>query len=141
MANSIEHKTQSALQALLSASNLTFDPAVNTGQDDEAIALPLVACNTTGATAEDQYGGNWLVSAEVIVRENADDTTREEHVGHADEVFDILNTTLFAEELSAALDDYTCFYVHDRATSTTINGRSWQSSISLTLECCGSDIS
>jgi len=105
--NAIISRSQKALYQYIAAQTFTWtysgvSVTANKyrGIDDASLVLPAIISNCTEAAHEDvpTWSGNWTVRAQVILRENADDCTEDEHLAHAGEVFDsIVSTSLTAD--------------------------------------------
>lgn len=141
--NDICAKVEAATVAFLQAQTLAnFLPAqIVGGLNPEDRALPHVECICTDAAPEKEDEGNWIATLTINIRTNIDDTpTIAQHRAQAGEVFSYFNTFTLADDLTAALADFTCWKKHDGPAGYTIVGRSWVSHLTLTLDCCGSDI-
>lgn len=139
--NSILAKTQSTLKTYLDSCSLSFSPTVLHGISATAKTLPAVICEC--ATAEhEQVGfatGNWIATAEIRLRENADDTTEAQHLSHAGELFDVIVTDGLAADLTtAAAGDLTVSVFVPQTMSYSIVDRSWESVLQIKLVVKGS---
>jgi len=150
--NLITDKCQQALRAFLRARTFAAIPAEQiykgienpTRAEDEAAPatrkLPCVEAICQDANTVDEHFLNWLADARVVVRTNADDTTEDEHHATAAAVFNTVTTDTIAADLTAALDDFTAFLVNFKGQSWELVERSWQSTLSFEIHCCGSKI-
>jgi len=108
-------------------------PTILCGISASVVVLPAIILECASADHEDvaRFTGNWLCDAAVIVRENADDCTEDEHLAHAGEVFDAFIASDVATLLNATAAGV--LTVNDVVTPArqgyTINNRSWQSTL------------
>jgi len=142
-ANNITQKVMQAARALLASSGVAGIPAssIYCGIDDEQLANPRVVClcseaNVTAAP----FSGNWTCKLDILVRTNADDTSPDSHFDVAGDVFSKFFSTTTASDLSGALSDFHVFLVVPQRQTYGREDRSWVSIITLTIECCGMDI-
>jgi hypothetical protein len=98
----------------------------------------VVACQRAEMPPEIAF--NWRVTAEVSVVSNADDTTAAGHHLNVTEVFNSLITDTVAADISAALGDFTAFLVVPQSQTWDIEERSWKSTYTMQIDCCGADI-
>lgn len=132
---------QKALAAYLGTQSISFDPGIYTSILDDSAENPAVLVRCKRAQGRVTTEGNWVAHARVEVRENADDTDADDHHDHAGELFSLFRTDTIADDLSAALSEFTCFQVVVIEQGWDTDGRLWVSYLDLDLECCGSDIS
>jgi hypothetical protein len=154
--NYITDKLQQALKAFLQTKDFTAVgiPAdqVYAGIENDTVPtepelapvtrkLPCVECICQSAETMDEHFLNWLASARVQIRTNADDTTEENHHATAAAVLNTITTDTLAADLSGALADFTAFLVNFKSQRWELVDRSWQSVIEFEVHCAGSDIS
>ena len=153
--NYVTDKVQQALKSFLQAQNFISlgiaTDQVYAGIENEAAqsgegaattrVLPCVECVCQSAETTDEHFLNWAAEAEIRVRTNADDTTQTVHHATAAAVLNTITTDTLAADLSAALEDFTCFLVNFRSQRWELLERSWQSIIVFEIHCAGSDIS
>lgn len=142
--NSILLRSQKALYQYISAQTFTWTysgTSVTVGKfrgiDNASLTLPAIICNATSAEHEDVpfWTGNWRVTAEIIVREAADDCTEDEHLTHAGEVFDCFVASDLVSGINTACTT-TIEVVRagpPATTSYSIANRHWESSMTFTM--------
>lgn len=117
-------------------------PTVNrgpAGSDLEAevssTPLPkiLVHCQRASRTA--YPGGGWRCFVDLQVVSNADDTTEDDHDTHASAVFELFMDRDAAVNALSLLEGFACFMLIATEQTTSIDGRSWVSSLMLEVEC------
>lgn len=151
--NYITHKCQLALKAFLQTQTFPDIPsaqiyagienitaAVNENVPETRI-LPCIECVCQEAEAVDEHFLNWMATAEVRIRTNADDTTEANHHAIAATVLNTITTDTLAADLTSALADFTAFLVNFTTQRWDLVDRSWQSIIMFQIHCAGSDIS
>ncbi len=148
--NYVTDKCQQALRAFLRNQDLGAIPAaqvyagiqnVNATGKPVTRMLPCVECVCQNADTVDEHFLNWLADAEVRIRTNANDTAEADHHAISAVVFNKLTTDSLAADLSAALDDFTCFLVNFKNQKWEVVEQSYQSVLSFQIHCAGSDIS
>lgn len=151
--NNITQTVQKAIKAYLVAQAFAWDyaevdppveglePPVYTSILGETATAPNILVKCQRAHCEVTTEGSWKARARVEIRENADDVTEDEHFEHAGEVFSVFATATIADDLSAALADFTAFLVVRVEQGWNVDGRLWVSYLDLEIDCCGSDIS
>jgi hypothetical protein len=142
--NAILLRAQKALYQYISAQTFTWTysgTSVTVGKyrgiDNADLTLPAIICNATSAEHEDVpfWTGNWRVTAEIIVREAADDCTEDEHLTHAGEVFDCFVASDLVSGINTACTT-TIEVVRagpPATTSYSIANRHWESSMTFTM--------
>lgn len=142
--NAILLRAQKALYQYISAQTFTLTysgTSVTVGKyrgiDNADLTLPAIICNATSAEHEDVpfWTGNWRVTAEIIVREAADDCTEDEHLTHAGEVFDCFVASDLVSGINTACTT-TIEVVRagpPATTSYSIANRHWESSMTFTM--------
>lgn len=110
------------------------------GVSGDGITLPCVICLCQNAEAEAPESGNWKARLSISVRTNADDTDPGAHHDLVNAVFSEVLTTTIADDLTAALADFTAFKVVPVSQSWSIDDRSWIAEMEFDVYCCGSDI-
>jgi hypothetical protein len=109
--------------------------------DQESTALPSIICNCTSAeVASVPNSGNWSAELTVHLRENADDTTEDDHLAHAGALNDLFNDRAAAETGMNELADFTVLDLQVRSVNYELIGRSWRSSITIQVHCVGQTI-
>lgn len=137
--NFICGKVAKALHDYLHAQTISFSPTIVRGQSTDEKRLPLVICQCSAADHQPPpMTGNWIATAVVSVRENADDTTEDDHLSHAGEVFNLLMTTTIAADMTAAATLFNAYLVVAQSSGYDLVDRSWQSWLQLSIHCCGS---
>jgi hypothetical protein len=151
--NYITDKVQSALRAFLRSQTFGSIPDDQiykgienaTVVSDETIPstrkVPCIECICQTAATVDEHYLNWLADAEIRIRTNADDTTEDEHHEICSGVLNTITTDTIAEDLSAALLDFTVFLVNFTMQGWELVDRSWVSTLRFQIHCAGSDIS
>ena len=117
-----------------------WTPAVYRGISSGTRTLPCIICDCRVAEPEDLDGwsGNWKAEVRIIVVEQANDTTHDEHLEHAGEVFDKIVTDTPAADINLAAGAFlTVHKLTPGAASYDINERTWESSLQIELLCSG----
>lgn len=148
--NYITDKLQRAVAAHLKASTLSNFTAdqIHYGIRSGTFAtpqvpttLPAVICVCQDAEVEDINGPNWRCRLSVSVRTSASDNSEDTHHAQAAEVYNLLTTDEIANDLSAALADFTCFQINPTSQRWILDGDVWDSAVEFEAYCVGSDIS
>lgn len=139
--NNITQRTEQAIVAWLSAQAISFSPVIQGGISDGAKTLPSVTAKCQSAESDPLFVGNWTVNTSIEVRENADDTTEDDHHSHAGEIFSwFMTSTIAADLTAAATTDFTALFVIARRQNYALEGRSWTSTLELEIRATGSVI-
>lgn len=139
--NAIELRVQKGLKAYLDTLTFTGTPTIYRGVSQSVRALPaiIVQCDRAEHEQVGVHTGNWLAYATVILRENADDTTEDDHITHAGEVRDaFVATGLEADINTAASGICTVAWCLAESVGYRIEERSWVSELNLRLFVKGS---
>ena|SRR5688572_3957611 len=142
-AHNITQKVMNSAQALLATSSLNGVPTTSilAGIDDETLPNPRIVCLCREANVTDvPFSGNWIARLEIVVRSNADDSSIEEHFDRAGEAFDLFFTDTTLEDLSSAIPEFTAFQIVPDRQTYEREDRSWVSTMTMELACCGSVI-
>jgi hypothetical protein len=154
--NYITDKVQQALKSFLQTQDFTAvnipSDQIYAGIENETVPtepelapvtrkLPCIQAVCQSAEAVDEHFLNWLASARVEIRTNADDTTETDHHAAAAAVLNTITTDTIAADLSGALADFKAFLVNFKSQRWELVDRSWQSLIEFEVHCAGSDIS
>lgn len=149
-ANNITQKVQIALRDWLKTQTLGDILAANVYSgiswgnltDEQGTPLPCIVCQCESANAEEPFTGNWEASAEIWVKSQSNDTTESAHLTRASVVFDLLMQDGIESSISTALADFTArlIFATHQGYELTRSGL-WKSHLSLTIRCCGSDLS
>jgi hypothetical protein len=147
--NNIAQLVQKALQAYLRTQALSFiesNEQIYTSILDRSAITPNVLCKCSKARCVNTQEGNWKAFVEMELRENADpesddSTPADDHHEHAGELFSKFATGTVETDLSAALDNFSCFQFIRQEQGWRVDGRLWVSYLTLELDVCGSDIS
>jgi len=144
-ANNILPKAETAGVRFIQEQDLGDIPKENVTKGASARAddspLPNVVFSAEKAEAHIPNEGNWLVSAEVRIRSNADDDkTGALHEARCDRVIGPFFNGEIMHLLSSACADFEVFQVVVNAPQMRINhDRSWITVLPLELECIGRD--
>ena len=137
-------KAQEAVRSFLSFSSIGDIAAGNVwaqlNKDERTRPCIIVQATSATPTEGHPFGGTWNVSVSVQIRSDSDKSTAAEHEARCDTVFDLLLDTTIAASLSAELDNFTAFLVVPESQSFGVDDPDWVSVITLSVECCGSDI-
>lgn len=83
---------------------------VNTGQEDDDLALPSVTCAVIGASGEEVVKGTGIHRCRAVVRVTSSaNVAKDEHQARAATVFDALLSSTIKETLSASISDFHVF--------------------------------
>lgn len=108
--------------------------------DTDTLTAPALVVKVDRSGELEISTGIFEVTAEVIVRANADDTTEDVFEGYTEKVETILQWDVLATELSSALANFKCWGVSARGPGATeIDGRNWRWTYALTLWCQATD--
>lgn len=109
--------------------------------EQESTALPSIVCNCTSAEVVSvPNSGNWIAELTIHLRENADDTTEDDHLEHAGALNDLFNDRSAAESGMSALADFTVLDLQVRSLNYELIGRSWRSTLTASVHCVGQDL-
>jgi hypothetical protein len=110
------------------------------GSETVKRSLPCVVCDAAGAVPGPVIkSGNWWVTAVVHVMTQTDDETETTHAARCAEVFgNFMNTGI--EAALSALSGYTAFMVIPEGQNHAELSRMWDSTLTLRIYCCPSDI-
>lgn len=130
--NNITQLTQLALRDYIRGQPLSFvtSASIVAGISAQTEVRPLIVTLAKSAeTGTDVFDGNWAVSSDVILRENADDTTEDDHHAHAGELFSVFlgEPRATADLISAAYAEYQCEFLVPKSQGWDIEARSWVS--------------
>lgn len=138
--NDLLGKVELALKAVIDS--LALDGlTVNMGEDDENLQTPYAVCIATEAIETDlREGGNYTVSAEVMVATSADTETHEAHKARVSAIFDKLSESDIATQLADAVEDFGVDVVqYPRQTKSRVE-RKWTTTQHLEIVCCAKDL-
>jgi len=113
---------------------------VNTGVEEETLAVPYVICAADGMQEEIKSTGIYRCGARVIVASSADDTSLTDHRTRVSTVFDAFLDSGIATTLSGNVSD---FYVYDVAFGgqpAAMENRQMKNTLEMEVVCCASDI-
>jgi hypothetical protein len=134
--NAITLRTQKALKAYLDGLSFSWSPTILRGATADTKVLPAVIVQCATADHE-QVGfatGNWIASAEIQIRENADDTSEDAHLDHAGDVCDAFVAESVASDITTAAAGVLAVNMCRPMTqSYQIQDRSWVSTLTLML--------
>lgn len=152
--NSIIQKVQQSVREMLRGSGLDWidENSIVSGisrgpmgddLDSEAVSTPLpsIVCQCQSANRIYQpNSGNWEATLLVMIRENADDTTEDEHLERCGQVADILMDTKQVESDLSEFPDFFVEFFSVESMSYDLADRSWRTTIQATVRCCGRTI-
>lgn len=150
--NYICRKVERAGQAYLRSQAGGFPPTIQDVPVENIVPgttklerrLPAIFVECPGAVASEDvpFTGNWLATARVTIRSQADDDDDDgdHHGERAGQVFNLFFTPTVIRDLSDSLGDFTAFSIVPRAQGWGVVDRSWESWMELEIECCGSDV-
>jgi len=134
----------SAFVAYLAAGDIADIPPENVfpgnfkeGDDQKA---PNIVIDAQDGGEEILGSGNFVAQVSITVASQADDTTRESHIARCDAVFKLLMDTEVTGAVSAALDGFTLFQVRGFRHSKQRQGRQWQNTLTIEVECAAGDV-
>lgn len=108
--NDLTSKGEAALKSVADGLSLT-GVTVNTGQDDDTLAVPNIICTVEQTGDEVPLGtGNFVLTARITVNSNADDDGLSTHRTRVATVFDAFMSDTIGASLSAAV---TGFYAYE----------------------------
>jgi 3-phosphoglycerate kinase len=111
--NDLTSKAEAARQSVVDALALT-GVTVNTGQDDDTLALPNVICSVEQGNEEVIGLGNFRLVARVTVNSSSDDNTLAEHRTRVATVFDAFINDAIHTTLSAAVSGFYAYEIWER---------------------------
>jgi len=139
--NQILFKVEDALAIRLATITASLGGAtIHKGGEGDEHAVPYVSVLAPDAVPMKSRSGNWRVSAEVGIWTSADDTGRATRVSIAGAIADLLAGTGLAVSLSSDVADFRVFGVLVERPSQRTNGRRHSYTISMLINCCGSDV-
>lgn len=126
--------------ALLSWTNETgsVTPAVLRGVTSDRKTLPavIVECNSADHESMGFWTGNWKARVEIHLRENADDTTEDQHLEHFGEIVDMFAIDTFVADMDTACSGtFNTELCNPGTVSYSIVERSWESVLTFELLC------
>ena len=145
--NDLLSKVEAAAKSVVDDLTLSGNPTVNTGLDDDDLALPCVVCTATGTGEEVPRGtGNHVVTVRIHVKSQANDTSLATHRGNVATVFDAFQNDEIDVTLSAAVSDFHVIGVRDvrmdRTEGQQTSGQAVMGDfIELDIVACSADLS
>ena len=110
------------------------------GQSGDSTTRPcIVIYAKTGEEFPLNSGNNW-VSVSVMVKSSADIETEETHKERANAIFDFLTIDDLAEQLTAQLDDFTCFGYRAMNKANSTEDNSFTTELSFEVLACQMDL-
>lgn len=105
-------------------------------------AKPCVLCIATAAENSDHLSGNKRTTLTVeVISDTDEEGDTERHFDRVEAVANALNTDTIAADLTAALAHFTVFLCQPAGESFGVTeDTDWISSVSFTVDCCGSDV-
>lgn len=137
--NDITCKVEAALKSVVDSVGLS-GVTVNTGVEEEALALPYVICAADGAQEEILGTGIFRCTGRVTVASSADDSDLATHRSNVSSVFDAFLDSAIATTLSAAVDDFYVYSVMPGGMPSATENRQLRNSLEMEIVCCASDI-
>jgi len=137
--NNVTQKTELALHTYL-AGTTNPPPNLYRGLTADTVTLPSVAVSCTTAEHAAPFSGTWDADGQILIRSNADDVSEDVHMDRAGALMDMLMTDTIAEDLTDAIEDFTCLQFVVRRQSHQINERSFESTLEFMATVCGSDL-
>ncbi len=133
-----------AAQAYLLQNTFADLPAASIliGIDNDDLTVPRAVLTCKDAQASELiYEGLWNLDLDITLTSHANDSTGAEHHALAGEVFARFMTASIADDLSAALADFSVQQVVPRGQSWDTDGNTWKSTFKIgLLNACGSDV-
>lgn len=152
-ANNLATKLEAALFAVVATVQSQISTVlIKRGVDGTEVALPCVIVECSGGEPDPQLGhlGIWRMRANVTVRTSPDEygATSATHATRVGIVLDAIITDGIEADLSASASDFRVFgdgAVHDpgvilEGQAQEILDRGWGSVLTLSVVCCGSDV-
>lgn len=140
----VTQKAERAIQAYLVAASTTPvpDASVFTAVEDDSKVLPCVIVRCLSAETLVYGLGVWRARVAVAMLDNADDVTEATHKTNAEALFELVMRDDLAALLNASVpaDSFYVFGVAFESITQEFVERSWQSTMTLTLDCCPTDI-
>lgn len=115
--------------------------AITAGIGKEKRAASHIKVYATGAEAGDNSSGNQMATVEIELQSNWNDTTEDEHHARLVALSNLIATDTIVSDLSSVLDDFTVFLVTPTGQGFGTEDPHWLGSLTLTVDCCGSDVS
>jgi hypothetical protein len=132
-------KLEAALKVVADSVGLS-GVTVNTGVEEEGLALPYIICAADGSQEEILGTGIFRCTGRVTVASSADDSTLASHRANVSAVFDAFMDSDIAATLSTAVDDFYVYKVMPGAMPSTTENRQLKNSLEMEIVCCASDI-
>lgn len=136
MQSDIENKCERGLvyhlnQSAGLISGVTIVTGVNPGTQD----LPQITVQATGSEEYPLFSGNYMVNVDVLVRSNADDTSRETHNSRVGVVREELLAPWTGASVSSHLTNFTVLKVLPTDNRTAADDRSWVTTLGVRIPC------
>lgn len=155
--NAIQNRAQQAARDFIRAANLSWIPDgslhIQSGMsrgaagDDldievKSTPLPSIVCGCQRVSAADATSqGNWIATITVALRCGARETTEGDFTTRLGQVVDLFMDNAAALAGLSALDGFTAFWLNVTDHNYETIGSSWRATISMDVQCCGSNIS
>jgi len=137
--NDLTSKLEAAMKAVVDALALS-GVTVNTGVEEETLAVPFVICAADGTTEEIKSTGIFRCSARVVVASSADDTSLVDHRARVASVFDAFLDDAISTTLSAQVADFYVYDVSYTGQPSAMENRQLKNTLEMEIVCCASDI-
>src|SRR3990172_4738862 len=108
---------------------------VNTGVEEEGLALPYVICSADGMQEELIGSGIFRLAATVAVASSADDSTLLNHRAIVNQVFDAFLQSDIDATLSAAVNDFFVYQVLPGGMPSSVENRQLRNNLQMEVVC------
>ena len=137
--NDLLSKLEEAAKAVIDGLALA-GVKVNTGLEDEKLALPYVVCSAVSSTEEIIDTGLHRVKLRIVVASDADAHQLAAHRERVAPVFAELRQDDIEATLSAKVEDFDVTFVREEGQSVEHEGRRLKNVLELDAVCCGLDL-
>ena len=137
--NDLTCKLEAALKSVVDGLSLS-GINVNTGVEDETLALPWIVCASDAGQEEIHGTGIFRCTAKVTIASSADDDTLVTHRDRVATVFDAFLDGDISTTLGATAAD---FYVYDvlyTGQPASMENRQMRNTLEMEIVCCASDV-
>jgi hypothetical protein len=137
-------KNQKAAKAYLDGCDTGNVTTILRGLTAVQQTLPCAILECNQAQFVPTNKGNFLSQLIIRVRQNANDTTEDDHLIDAGVIFDLFVTDSIAADLTTAGrndgEAYTCFFMEGVSQGYRLDGDVWESELILQINCAGNDV-